>query len=893
MFEPFGKLVSRTWPLLLVAWLAVLVGLKWIAPAWKDVAADGEFAFLPKDSASRVAEELFRKGWDEPLASNVVIVVRRESSPTGLLESDKDFINDVLRTRLEVIADNDRNEKIRQKQALQPSKSSEDAEESAGSEEKFITIRTQFDKSVGKLLNSEDQQASLVLIELPTEFLDAGNKSLIQEIEKLIGKVDRNGKRIPGELHSEALPPAERIPPGLDLALSGSATVGRDMILAAEESSSRTELWTVGLVLLLLALIYRAPLMAFIPLMTVAVATEISLALLACLAKQGVLSLFSGIEVYVKVLCYGAGVDYCLFLIARYKEELDEGATLDQAVANSLAMVGHALVASAGTVICGIFMMYFAQFGKFSQAGIAITVGLVIVLVAALTFAPALMRLARQWAFWPRVAHASLSNTAGWVSTTSLWSRLFERQWGQVVWTQVSGLVRRRPGLVLLTSTLLMAPFAWVGVQFRGHLSYGLLSELPRDTASVVGAEAVAKHYPKGIAGPITILIQSDRESFLNEDDELLSDNANQLIQTLTGDLREQQVRLQLADVRTVLHPFGGGLSTIENDDAASRPNPSGIQLASNSTPLGGIKARHAQKRMQQHYVSSQGDLAGKVLRVDLVLREDPFARNSIAQFESIRRSIEASIPAGFKVFALGPTASIRDLKIVTDGDQIRINSLVLAGVFLILIVLLSHTPVRKLIADICSKRDTSTVRRELVSRFSVTVYLIISVFFSYLVTLGVTFAVFWGMAPDPQSFAGLDWKVPMFLFTILIAVGEDYNIFLMTRIDEEQHLHGLTDGVISALQKTGSIISSCGIIMAGTFCSLLAGSLVGLHQLGFALAFGVLLDTFVVRPILVPAFLVLLHEGRLTSFNRLLARAEIPLPATIETTHPLEVRGE
>jgi len=158
---------------------------------------------------------------------------------------------------------------------------------------------------------------------------------------------------------------------------------------------------------------------------------------------------------------------------------------------------------------------------------------------------------------------------------------------------------------------------------------------------------------------------------------------------------------------------------------------------------------------------------------------------------------------------------------------------------------------------------------------------------------LGVTFAVFWGMAPDPQSFAGLDWKVPMFLFTILIAVGEDYNIFLMTRIDEEQHLHGLTDGVISALQKTGSIISSCGIIMAGTFCSLLAGSLVGLHQLGFALAFGVLLDTFVVRPILVPAFLVLLHEGRLTSFNRLLARAEIPLPATIETTPPLEARGE
>jgi RND superfamily putative drug exporter len=216
---------------------------------------------------------------------------------------------------------------------------------------------------------------------------------------------------------------------------------------------------------------------------------------------------------------------------------------------------------------------------------------------------------------------------------------------------------------------------------------------------------------------------------------------------------------------------------------------------------------------------------------------------------------------------------------------------LVLLGVFLILIVLLTHTSARKLMTAISTKSSLAAVLQELISRFAVTVYLIVSVVFSYLVTLGVTFAAFWAM--DPAGFTGLDWKVPMFLFTILIAVGEDYNIFLMTRIDEEQQNHGPTDGVITALQMTGSIISSCGIIMAGTFCSLLAGSLVGLHQLGFALAFGVLLDTFVVRPILVPAFLVLLHEGRLTSVTRLLARAEVALPATAEAAHSLEVRGE
>ncbi|MDA1231778.1 MAG: MMPL family transporter, partial [Planctomycetota bacterium] len=156
-----------------------------------------------------------------------------------------------------------------------------------------------------------------------------------------------------------------------------------------------------------------------------------------------------------------------------------------------------------------------------------------------------------------------------------------------------------------------------------------------------------------------------------------------------------------------------------------------------------------------------------------------------------------------------------------------------------------------------------------LLKRPGVCAYLMFTVFYSYLATLGFTYVVFWIAAANPSEFAGLDWKVPMFLFTILIAVGEDYNIFLMSRIDEEQKIHGPVKGITVALERTGSIISSCGIIMAGTFCSLMAGSLVGMDQLGLALAVGVLMDTFVIRPIMVPSMLILLTTGRLGIFSR------------------------
>lgn len=854
MFQRLGNFVVRFWPLILVGWVALLVVLSLTAPNFKSVVQDGEFAFLPEDEPSRVAEEVFRAAFPtEMQASQVVIVLRRESNPDGLEEDDFTFITETLVPRIRQIAEEEGGLAAEDVDAIESEQEDDEpvevdepafAEDDIGmtenseldepepdsaetSESSIISrIRAFNDKEIGDLLLSEDQKATLVYVELTTEFLEYGNQPTIRKIEELVGK--------DGELRKEGI-----VPPGLAISISGSATVGRDMSRAAAQSAKSTELWTILLVLFLLVLIYRAPLLAIIPLSCVGFAAKISLSLLALGAQAGLVSLFDGIEVYVTVLVYGAGVDYCLFLIARYKEELDSGATYNEGIANSLGKVGAALTASAGTVMCGIGMMVFADFGKFREAGVAITFSLFICLCAALTLTPSLLRLSNRWAFWPKVRTERISRGAGWITATSPISRLLERNLLEEIWTATGRALLKRPTTIWLLSIALMLPFAVIGVTFYSYLSYGLLAELPQDEASVVGAKAVQAHFPAGYVDPVKVLLINDEIDFSRT-------SGVSEIAALTNNLREASDRLGIADVRSVSHPQGGedGLDEM---------------------PL--IRRRVAQKRSVEHYVSDAGDLAGHATRMDIVFQDDPFSRNSIEQFSNFEHHFRALLPeslqeSGTRLHFIGATPSIYDLKRVTDRDQIRIDVLVLGGVFLILVVLLR--------------------------RPAISAYLIVSVFFSYLATLGVTFAVFWSL--DPAGFSGLDWKVPMFLFTILIAVGEDYNIFLMTRIEEEQQEHGPVRGIVVALERTGSIISSCGIIMAGTFSSLLAGELVGMHQLGFALAFGVLLDTFVVRPILVPAYLILLYRGRFGRVGRWLgAPADVETPVADLETVPSE----
>ena len=848
MYSWCGKLVSR-WPLRTVlAWLIVLFMVMKLAPPMADVAKDGEFDFLPSTSDSRVAERTYRLAFPapaqedaeekkraeaggeevapnerqarmDPLGCSVVIVLQRADVKGGLTEKDEEFVTNSLVPGLEIIR-----QRTPAGQIILPLDVT-----SAPIPEKDQIIRaisTFQDDRIGPLLRSEDGHATLVLVELTGQFLNRGNKLVVARIEDLL-----KSKEVQNAL-----------PLGLDVNLSGPATVGRDMLNAEAVSSMQTDHYTKVLVIVLLLLIYRAPLMVLIPLITVGVAVRVSLCLLRIMAHSGIVGVFSGLDVYVTVVVYGAGVDFCLFLIARYKEELDHGATFRDATMRAVQFVGAALVASAGTSIVGIAMLRLTEFGKFQQAGIAISFGLFIALLCAMTLTPAMMFLFGKWTFWPDVRRERITATEGFMPARSFWSMLQEHRVLERSWEWIAGLISRRPGAVFLWTILVLTPLALVGAYRKDELSYGLLTDLRPEEPSVKGAQAVEDHFPAGAAGVATFLIRHDQFDLTNPR------SGEKLSRFISQDLMQQSETLVIADVRSQSHPLG--TKKKDNRPAAIR--------------------QIARAFAHNHYCSldERSTLKGKVMRLDIVFDTDPFARDAVTRLEQAKEAIKAALATYAKptpadadadegepaaalidysqtaeILALGSTASIRDLKISTDRDQIRINIYVSVAVFLVLMALLRQPA-------LCA-------------------YLIITVIFSYLVTLGAAWLLFrWSTGPD---FVGLDWKVPVYLFTLLLALGEDYNVLFMSRVTEEQPKHGAIPGILIALTKTGGIISSCGIIMAGTFASLMMGTLAGMVQLGFALAFGVMIDTFIVRPILVPAYLVLLNNGTFGGMSKLL----------------------
>ena len=593
---------------------------------------------------------------------------------------------------------------------------------------------------------------------------------------------------------------------------------------------------------------------------------------------------FKTSQIFIIVILFGAATDYCLFLIARYREELDRGLDARAALEEALGQTGHALTASAMTTILGLGAMIFADFGKYRAGGPTITLSLVVALAACMTVAPALLRAMGCHVFWPfgvgrgiKVRSASQVSGAETRSASEANGKhapgASERN-GQTAravsengdstrlqaahrsgdspqpsdadcgvppptfmgrfWAGVARKIVAHPGLILTVSFLVMAVPAWHGIGVP--VTYDMLAELNAKRESVQGMKLLEKHFLIGETGPTVVLAHYPGGNF-------------------DAKAERTQIKLLARQLQNFEYVDSQGEKTHPIDHVRCLTNPLGDKLGARLS-MSQLAERDAivDNPESKRLFLSSGEHQGEVTRFELVTNYDPFSQESMRLLGAIDDWLkQKQDPAGsawhnVEFDFVGITAGIRDLDAVNRSDTKWVARYVALAVLVVLLFL---------------------IRRPVVS-----LYLIFTVVFGYLVTLGLTnlfFSWLYG-----ASYQGLDWKLQIFLFVILVAVGEDYNIYLVTRVFEEQRKRGPLDGLREAVARTGGIITSCGVIMAGTFGSMATGTLRSMIELGFAMSLGVLLDTFIIRTILVPAFLALMARWGMESPTQVRGEAAV-----------------
>src|SRR3954465_8031318 len=361
MFSIHARLVQRHSWLVILAWGIGAYVLFHYAPPWDQVTKDDDVRFFPRTYPSVIGQELLERGFPRDAASSqLVLVYERPDGP--LTPSDFALVEE-------------RASDFHQFGQANPDLGIK----------KLDTHRSPVigPRLIGKNASGPGQ-AVLTIVSLRGTYLSKKTRIAVDRI------LD----------YFEKSPP---LPQGLRRVVTGSAVVGHDMNTAANESIESTTWTTVALVVVILLIVYRSPLLAMIPLVTIALSVIVSLKGIALLTEVPGLT-FQVINityVFVVVVLFGAGTDYCLFLIARYREELARGRTRIDALPEAIAQVGAALVASAGTVIIGLGMLYFSSFAKIQYTGPAIALSLAVALLAALTLAPILLGWLRGAIFCP------------------------------------------------------------------------------------------------------------------------------------------------------------------------------------------------------------------------------------------------------------------------------------------------------------------------------------------------------------------------------------------------------------------------------------------------------------------------------------------------------------
>ncbi|WP_305784564.1 MMPL family transporter [Symbioplanes lichenis] len=568
-------------------------------------------------------------------------------------------------------------------------------------------------RSPAPVIYADDRSAALLVVTLPAGLPADDLIARVTEIRAVAG--------------------ADR-PDGLTAQVTGGAGFAADIADSFTGANTTLLVVTVVVVAVLLLVTYRSPVLWLVPLAVVGLADQVSSKLVALLSRHTDLTVGDSTVGIVTVLVFGAGTDYALLLISRYREELHQHEDRREAMRRALRGAGPAVVASAATVVLSLLTLLLASLGDTVALGVTAALGIGVAALFALVVLPPALVVCGRGLFWPFVPRVGDTLRHG-------------------VWSRVGRGVARRPGLVTVLSVVVLAALA-AGIPGT-RLGLSQTEQFRVEAESVAGLETLSRSFPAGAADPAVVL---------------------------------------------------------------TRPAQADQVLAAVTATPGVAQAR----------ITSPAQ-AGPVVRIDATLTAAPDTTESYTTIRTLRSAVHAvpdadALVGGSVATALDDRdASRRDLRLIVPA--------ILLVVLLVLGVLL----------------------RAAVAAF----LLIATVIASFAAALGAGSLLF----RVALGYPALDNQVPLYAFLFLVALGVDYNIFLVTRAREEAAGRGTRDGMVHAVAATGAVITSAGILLAAVFAVLGVLPVITLTQIGVIVGVGVLLDTLLVRTVLVPALATLLGD--------------------------------
>ncbi len=638
-------------------------------------------------------------------------------------------------------------------------------------------------------------------------------------------------------------------PPGMQAHLAGQIAINVDQQKQSGNTGNQVQGVALIFILILLLLIFRSIVAPIVTVIPAFLAVAIAGPLIGEAAHAG-LKVSQLSQLMLIVLVLGAGTDYGLFLVFRVREEMREGNTAKDAVRSALTRVGETITFSALTVIAALLSLLAATFQIYSQLGVPLAIGIGTMLLAGLTLLPALLAVFGRGVFWPlRMIALGVIWLSGKVwaprGLTRFAERIVRRSENRAakaaarggIWGRVAVRVVRRPAIPLTIGVVAFGALA-IAVPSYQPGGFGGTINAPSGTDSAAGTTLLNKHFPQSSANPTNLVYKLAQPVWQNPQPLVATEQqltASGLFTGVTGPLNPVGIALTPQQYVSLHSLFG---------DATKLP----------ATPASALPAQVPLQAYQVYRATGQFVSSdGRTIQFQTGLKAgDPSTTAAMTAVPSVRTAAGAAAKTlGATDWGVGGEApAFYDISQISDTDLVHVVPIAIVVIGLLLILVM-----RSLVAPI---------------------YLIVSVALSFFAALGLSVIVFMKLGGE----SGLTFILPFLMFVFLLALGEDYNILVMTRIREEAHNYSLRDAVTKALSATGTTVTSAGLVLAGTFAvfALVGGRGSGgsqVRDVGVGLALGVLMDTFIVRTVLVPCTVILL--GRWNWWPSKLYKLDIP----------------